>query len=615
MAAVFVIISGIAACICYAETDYSPYAQGIIEYRLKQADAEDVQSFIDGYLTENAGSSEADWYIFALASWGGYDFASYQNSAERVLNEERLTSQDKLRIAIAYCNSGGDSLDVGAIIDENSGAQGIMSEIYGLILANMGDFSCATDDKEKLDSLLSRQLADGGWALSGSNSDTDVTAMALQALSAYRSDPVVAESIEKALARLSALQQSDGGYRSYGKANAESCAQVILALCQLGIDPLSDSRFVKNGNSAADALMMYRCESGGFSHLAGGTENMIATVQAYQAFSALDIFRNSGRGLYPLIQRNPVQTQEPAATTAATTNSMKQTSTVASSVTTAAAQTSLIVSSAQSQGTEDNLMASTTAETMTETHTTAITQTESDIITEASPKSDRTEISTETVITSAETTLSETVNMSSDDDAGGIGGDDIKRIALISIGALFAVSQLISACGKRFSVKSLLVSLGASAVCAGAVMLSDIQTPEEYYSRNVADVRQDSLTVTMSVSCEVIADKLGGDYIIIPETEYVLLEGDTAFSVLERVLAAKRIPLDYSGVMGYDAYVRGINNIYEMDYGEMSGWMFTVNGDFPDFGGASYKLNNGDCVEWKYTLETGRDIGMEEFEQ
>ena len=85
--------------------------------------------------------------------------------------------------------------------------------------------------------------------------DSDMTGMALQSLAPYYSrDPAVQEAVDRAIARLSQMQNDDGGYSSWGTANSESIAQVVVALTALGIDPATDARFVKNGNSAIDAL-------------------------------------------------------------------------------------------------------------------------------------------------------------------------------------------------------------------------------------------------------------------------------------------------------------------------------------------------------------------------
>ena len=74
------------------------------------------------------------------------------------------------------------------------------------------------------------------------------------------------EAADAPLTYLSDAQQADGGFMSWGAANSESCAQVIVALTALGIDPAADSRFVKNGASPLDGLCAFACEGGGFRH-------------------------------------------------------------------------------------------------------------------------------------------------------------------------------------------------------------------------------------------------------------------------------------------------------------------------------------------------------------
>ena len=81
-----------------------------------------------------------------------------------------------------------------------------------------------------------------------------------------REETDIKAAVDAALTYLSDAQQADGGFMSWGAANSESCAQVIVALTALGIDPAADSRFVKNGASPLDGLCAFACEGGGFRH-------------------------------------------------------------------------------------------------------------------------------------------------------------------------------------------------------------------------------------------------------------------------------------------------------------------------------------------------------------
>ncbi|MFQ7103154.1 MAG: hypothetical protein ACLRQA_08925, partial [Anaerovoracaceae bacterium] len=141
----------------------------------------------------------------------------------------------------------------------------------------------------------------GGWALSGTAADPDITAMAIQSLAPYYdSDADVKEAVDKAVEKLSQIQKSDGGFASWGTVNSESCAQVIVALTALGIDPDEDERFIKNGRSVVDAMMTFAVDGGGFRHVSSGSVNGMATEQAYYALAAYDRFLQGKTSLYDM---------------------------------------------------------------------------------------------------------------------------------------------------------------------------------------------------------------------------------------------------------------------------------------------------------------------------
>ncbi|MFR5421868.1 MAG: hypothetical protein ACLTG4_07965, partial [Oscillospiraceae bacterium] len=148
--------------------------------------------------------------------------------------------------------------------------------------------------------------------------DPDVTAMVLQALAAYRGEAAVAAAVSRGIDTLSAMQSSDGGFTSWGSANAESVAQVIVACTALGIDPDTDSRFVKDGGSAVDALLtFYDAGAAAFRHKASGGTDSLATEQAVYALVAVSRFRRGQSGLYqetdaPAVE-TPAEPDEPVA--------------------------------------------------------------------------------------------------------------------------------------------------------------------------------------------------------------------------------------------------------------------------------------------------------------
>ena len=127
--------------------------------------------------------------------------------------------------------------------------------------------------------------------------------------------------------------------------------------------------------------------------------------------------------------------------------------------------------------------------------------------------------------------------------------------------------------------------------------------------------------VTMSISCAALLDHM--DWLdpdkreLIPEDGWILEpvtvpleEGENVFDLLQRVTRAYKIHMEYSMSPMYgSAYIEGIYNLYELDAGSGSGWMYSVNGWYPNYGCSGYALEPGDTVEWRYTCETGEDIG------
>ena len=126
---------------------------------------------------------------------------------------------------------------------------------------------------------------------------------------------------------------------------------------------------------------------------------------------------------------------------------------------------------------------------------------------------------------------------------------------------------------------------------------------------------------TISISCASILDHM--DWLdpaktalipangwILGSTEHTFTEGESVFDVLLRVCTENKIHMEFSETPMYQsAYIEGIYNIYEFDCGELSGWMYSVNGWFPNYGCSQYTLSDGDVIRWVYTCELGDDVG------
>ena len=266
--------------------------------------------------TPGVGSTGGEWMVIGLARSGrtvpaGYydnvvEYVKANADANERLHRAKVTDNARIILALTaigkdVTNVGGHNLLKGMDNMAYVQKQGINGPIFTLIALDSHNYPTMGDvTREKLiQVILDAQLSDGGWNLSGENADTDMTAMAIQALAPYyKTNETVKAAVDKALEALSALQRSDGGFGSWGTVNSESCAQVIVALTALGIDPATDSRFVKNGSTVLGALSGFYVDGGGFKHTADGERNGMATEQGYYALAAYYRFLNGQTSLY-----------------------------------------------------------------------------------------------------------------------------------------------------------------------------------------------------------------------------------------------------------------------------------------------------------------------------
>lgn len=129
------------------------------------------------------------------------------------------------------------------------------------------------------------------------------------------------------------------------------------------------------------------------------------------------------------------------------------------------------------------------------------------------------------------------------------------------------------------------------------------------------------LTCTLSVRCDTILDNMGWldpekvelvpeDGVIFASQTVTFYEGESVFNLLLREMKKNKIHMEFVNTPMYNsAYIEGIHNLYEFDCGELSGWMYKVNGWFPNYGCSRYQLKEGDVVEWVYTCNLGVDVG------
>ncbi len=467
---------------------------GIASHRMTQSGADSVQEWIDGELTEHAGIT-AEWYILALSqSRENYDFSGYSAALRQYLAENEITSAStRQKYALLLLATGCEDGYISETLADSIGQQGLMSWVFGLHLLHNTDAAAPFTQEQVIGEILSLQLADGGFAITGNNADADATAMTVQALAPHYSQ--YSAEIDRAVQRLSELQREDGGYASYGVPNPESASQVIIALSCLGIDCMTDARFIKNGNTLLHGITPYRLADGSFSHTLGGTENHNATAQAFLALTAYQMQQKGDGSLFLF--------EKPEAS--------------------------------------------------------AVTLTPKVCIT----------------------------------------------IAIIGVGA---VCCLVLFLRKKRSIKGFLSVLLLTAAGIGVLWFVDIQSAEDYY-QNVTQPQNPCGSVTISIRCDTVAgmENAPENTEILPKTEISISEGDTVFDVLTRATRSEGIRIEYSGSPQM-AYIQGIADLYEFDCGDLSGWVYHVNGEFPSVGCGEYAVSDGDSIEWLYSLDLGNDV-------
>ena len=392
LAAALVIVS----CVPAAAAWDSSQAAGRTDIRFYEDASPGIRFYINAgekYILETVtaptvGSTYGEWSVFCLlrGMYTGLDYLNmipddyfedylervenYVSQKQGILDRSKSTEWSRLMLPLTAMNYDitkvAGSYDFLEKLSESysfSCKQGINGPVWEIIALNAGGYSLYTEveggnaaDSNSIGKMIDYIIADeivgqdgsrGGYALTGTVPDPDVTAMVLQALAPYYLEPekyesvraessyeTLAEVVERAVLVLSRIQQDNGGYASWGSINAESVAQVIVALTCLQIDPKAKEiflphigescGFIREGeerdgvvtNNMIDALLTFWDKdsgstpgSGGFKHVtagydgggsAGTSVNGMATDQAVYALIAYDRFLHGQTGLYDI---------------------------------------------------------------------------------------------------------------------------------------------------------------------------------------------------------------------------------------------------------------------------------------------------------------------------
>ncbi|MBE6728137.1 MAG: DUF4430 domain-containing protein [Ruminococcaceae bacterium] len=550
------------------QADTADVAEQIITLRVKNDNADSLQHWLDTKAVSSAGNG-IEWYVMALSHSNQYDFSKYAAAlSEKMLNGKIKGAVAQQRCALTLISCGYTNSEVLRIALENSGKQGVMSYIYGLHLLN--NFQNPPVSKEKIiDNILSSMIGDNttgfGWAISGTVPDVDVTAMAVQALAPfYITNGSVKQSVDIALQFLSASQLENGDFKSMGIANPESGSQVLMALSGLGIDCRNDSRFIKNGNTVIDGIMRYSLSNGEFCHIYGKEANQNSSMQAFCAFVAEGL-RDKNINFYSFAKNNLYDLTPNDTTLPSGNNSSSQQIPPSTSQNDVPSSENSLVNSNINESTE--------------------TKDEQQEFLESSEPDN-------------------TNNSNKNDNPNRKSKTPWQLWFAIAVLSIVAVCIAILYITKRATAKNIISVIIIAFVLILISLFIKIESSEQYYSNT--QVGKIKGTVTLEIVCDEIAEFTKyPDGCIMNACEIEFSAGESVFDVTSRAVRKNGLLIEKNGGSN-SVYISGIEGIYEFDYGELSGWVYLVNGESPNVGCASYEAKDGDKIVWAYT--TGKEI-------
>lgn len=350
-------------------TGTSDVSQSVYTIQVKEASNVSVDTMLQDVTTVYQGMADVykygnEWIILSLAradklSAEGKE-AYYQDLVNTVegLQSNKLDSYATTneRVVLTLSAIGKNPADVAGynLLEPLADmsyitAQGQNAAIYALLAFDSKQYTIPaapagatqTTREGLIQYLLDQELASGGWDWSATSADPDLTAMAIQALAPYYAgNAEVKTAVDRGLTVLSGMQNPDGSYASWGTTNSNSTAQVVLALTSMGINPDTDSRFLKNGYSALRSLGDYYIPGSGFGYtVSDTTANSYATVQVYEALVASKRFTNQNLAFFNM---KDVEQEEPTTEEVTTTTESVTTTAAVTTATTAEAKTGAV---------------------------------------------------------------------------------------------------------------------------------------------------------------------------------------------------------------------------------------------------------------------------------
>ncbi len=214
------------------------------------------------------------------------------------------------------------------------------------------------------------------------------------------------------------------------------------------------------------------------------------------------------------------------------------------------------------------------------------------------------DVAEETIV--AETEITSAVTSADEEKADAVEERlSYKPLVCVIIGVIAVMVCVILLLLKKCNKKNFIAIAVLAATAVIIVLLTDFSTAEDYYGSTFVKTNPVG-TVTLEIRCDTVAgreDYIPGNGVILAETEYAFAQDETVYDILVEACRENNIQTEFSG-----GYISGMNYIYEFDFGELSGWMYFVNGEEASVGCDLYKLADGDEIKWIYSLEMGNDL-------
>ncbi|MGL5257148.1 MAG: DUF4430 domain-containing protein [Proteocatella sp.] len=543
--------------------------------------------------------------------------------------------------------------------------QGINGPIWAIIALDSNSYdipnnkisSVQTTREKLIQTILSEEITKngvtGGFSLDGKKPDPDITAMALQALAPYKSDKKVNDVIERSLEVLSKMQADDGEFISYNDKNSESTAQVIIALSNLGIDAKTDKRFIKNEKNPIDVLLKYHIEGSGFKHIySDKSSNGMATDQAALALVAYDRFVNNKTNIYDMsdVELKTKKTEKLELKDGEIEVPLDNDKNF--DVELKSDQKAKIVIP---ENTESKILLKTeTKKPLSEIKVkkgnqelkipqgVKIEEGHAEIeLFAIKTESEKAEIKNE--LSNKIKKLDSKVKDVNVEDAFKIGNTNriefSDYVELVFTNMAGKGAAYVDDTGLHIIERVVDDKSGNGKNEYAFDRGSDLVVKTNHFTDFVAyTVEKDTLdqggnsgtpsggtaggttggsgggviptkeiTVTLSIDKQTI-DK---GYVLEP-TVIKINKGDTVWNVLQKEMDARGISYRFSNSNQFGSvYVESIDGDGEFDHGRWSGWMYNVNGTYPNYGCSKYILNGGETIQWRYTTNLGKDLGVD----